>query len=155
MNPHWARSSGSHPVPFNQSSKINRQRHAFQMDPSAGLFASPSYLAQAGEPEHPRELRRLRFVGAKEAEVITLCRPHAIGDFRTARRTRLATHDETKAAVLAGRGIGALPLALVVVDELDAGKLVRVLPEWDLIDRQAIAAKAFAAAPESLRMFSL
>jgi len=124
------------------------------MDPSAGLFASHSYLAQAGEPEHPRELRRLRFVGAKEAEVITLCRPHAIGDFRTARRTRLATHDETKAAVLAGRGIGALPLALVV-DELDAGKLVRVLPEWDLIDRQAIAAKAFAAAPESLRMFSL
>jgi DNA-binding transcriptional LysR family regulator len=93
-------------------------------------------------------------VGAKEAEVITLCRPHAIGDFRTARRTRLATHDETKAAVLAGRGIGALPLALVV-DELDAGKLVRVLPEWDLIDRQAIAAQALAAAPESLRMFSL
>lgn len=123
------------------------------MDPTDGLFASPTYLAQVDETVHPRELRRLRFVGARGAEVITLCRPHAIGDFRTAQRTRLATHEETKAAVLASRGIGVLPLALVV-DELGTGQLVRVLPEWDVIDRVTVA-QALAAVPESLRMFSL
>ena len=123
------------------------------MHSADGLFASPSYLAQEGEPAHPRELRQFRFVGTEEPETITLCRPHAIGDFPTAQRTRLATHDETKADVLASRGIGALPLALVV-DELDAGQLVRVLPEWDVIDPETMA-KELAALPESLRMFSL
>jgi DNA-binding transcriptional LysR family regulator len=123
------------------------------MDLTDGLFASPSYLAQVDEPMHPRELRQLRFVGAEEPETITLCRRHAIGDFLTAQRIRLATHDETKAAVMANRGIAALPFALVA-DELDACQLVRVLPDWSVIDPETMV-KELAAFPESLRMFSL
>lgn len=124
------------------------------MESINGLVASPAYLAQVGEPEHPRELQQLRFVGLAEAGcTVTMFRPHAIGEFPIAQRVQLPTYPETLAAVLAGRGIGALPLELVAA-ELASGQLVHVLPGWEVIDRDAME-KERTRLPDSLRALSL
>ena len=80
------------------------------MDPIHSLFASPSYLVQVDEPEHPRELHHLRFVGlVEDGCTVTMWRLGAVGKFPIAQQPQLPTHDETLVAVLAGQGIGTLP----------------------------------------------
>ena len=123
------------------------------MDAADGLFASPCYLAKAGEPDHPRELSGFGFVGAGEPETLTLWRPHAIGDFPIHQRVRLATEPETMAAVLTGSGIGVLSLSFARA-RLQDGQLVRVLPEWEVLDPVTIS-EEIEALPQSLRMLSL
>ena len=122
------------------------------MGATTGLFASPHYLAKAGEPDHPRELASFLFVGSDVAEKLTMWRPRNIGDFPIPQRVRLATEPATMAAVVAGRGIGALSISFAQAG-LQAGQLVRVLPEWEVIDRAAMD-KEIKAFPESLRMRS-
>ena len=123
------------------------------MDLIHSLFAAPSYLAQVDEPEHPRELQHLRFVGPVAAGcTVTMWRPGAVGKFPIAQQAQLPTHDETLAAVLAGQGIGTLPLKLAI-GALASGRIVHVLPEWEVIDPEALD-KELADLPASLRNFS-
>ena len=96
---------------------------------SVQLYASPQYLAQHGVPEHPTDLVRHECLGFPKSGRWTLHREaetievdvagrflvNSVGMFR-----RLATLD---------LGIIMLP-AEVAAEELLAGRLQRVLPEW-------------------------
>jgi DNA-binding transcriptional LysR family regulator len=95
------------------------------------LFASPSYLRQAGTPDHPRELRDhslLQFTKlgrehwrlSRGSTVVTIPLPHNVlaNDATVVRRLALA-----------GNGIALLPINMCR-DDVREGGLVRVLPEW-------------------------
>lgn len=96
---------------------------------SVQLYASPQYLAQNGVPEHPTDLVRHECLGFPKSGRWTLHREaetievdvagrflvNSVGMFR-----RLATLD---------LGIIMLPEE-VAAEELAAGRLQRVLPEW-------------------------
>ena len=96
---------------------------------SVQLYASPQYLAQHGVPEHPTDLVRHECLGFPKSGRWTLHREaetievdvagrflvNSVGMFR-----RLATLD---------LGIIMLPEE-VAAEELAAGRLQRVLPEW-------------------------
>ena len=96
---------------------------------SVQLYASPQYLAQHGVPEHPTDLVRHECLGFPKSGRWTLHREaetievdvagrflvNSVGMFR-----RLATLD---------LGIIMLPEE-VAAEELVAGRLQRVLPEW-------------------------
>jgi len=98
------------------------------------LCATPGFLAANGTPERPLDLARSRSVAHAEGisaaafvlrtggvTVTALCPARLTVNHRTA----------VYRAVLAGLGIGALPLPLVHGD-LTSGRLVRVLPEAEL-----------------------
>jgi DNA-binding transcriptional LysR family regulator len=95
------------------------------------LFASPSYLRKAGMPSHPRQLR-----GHSLLQFTKLGREH----WRLGRRSSVITiplprnvlaNDATlvRRLALAGNGIALLPIHMCRED-VRAGRLVRVLPEW-------------------------
>ncbi|WP_374352356.1 LysR family transcriptional regulator [Chitinimonas sp.] len=97
------------------------------------LCASPAYLAQFGQPDHPDDLRRHR------------CVAHAFGigkQYRFSRNGETITvpvdwrfhTNETavlRRAVLAGAGIGMLP-SYYLGDDLQAGRLVQLLPGYEV-----------------------
>jgi len=97
------------------------------------VCASPAYLAQAGVPEHPRELARHRvicFTGLGEG--------HEWGFVRGSESIRVPIHDvfatnHLDAAVDACRkGLGCGRFLAYQVAELEpAGQLLRLLPEWE------------------------
>ncbi len=103
------------------------------------LFASPSYLDSAGTPVTPEELGEhaglkagwrpergeWSLLGPQDARHSVLFRP------------RLCSDDMStlKRAAVAGLGVVALP-GYVCRAELEAGELVRVLPDWLAADAQ-------------------
>lgn len=95
------------------------------------LVASPAYLQRHGEPEHPRELRRHQglLFGSKGGATWTLLR----GDEQipASPEPRLVANDfdVIHAAALAGHGVAMLA-EIKVREELDAGRLRRVMPQW-------------------------
>jgi DNA-binding transcriptional LysR family regulator len=98
------------------------------------LVASPAYLARAGTPASPQELRErdtLDYGGELEPGPWELV--GADGETVRAEHTpRVLCHDFVvlRAAVLAGLGIAQLPES-VVREDLSSGALTRVLPEWN------------------------
>jgi len=98
------------------------------------LVASPDYLARAGTPTSPQELRgrdTLDYGGELEPGPWELV--GADGKSVRAELTpRVLCHDFVvlRAAALAGLGIVQLPES-VVRDDLRSGVLTRVLPEWN------------------------
>ncbi|ALN75128.1 LysR family transcriptional regulator [Aureimonas sp. AU20] len=120
------------------------------------LAASPDYLAQRGVPEHPRELL------GHDLVLYTLA--DNWNEFRFRRGEEEATV-KVEGAILAndgqlicqaardGLGILAQP-TYIVQDDLDAGRLVRVLDDWDLprlIMNVAYPSKSFV--PVRTRLF--
>ncbi|MDN0081235.1 LysR substrate-binding domain-containing protein [Crenobacter sp. SG2305] len=96
------------------------------------LCASPAYLAAHGPPAHPTELAGhacLRYRGGTHAEPWQLER--AGERLLLDPPARLAANDlqSLYQAALAGCGISRLPLERVR-DDLAAGRLVAVLPDW-------------------------
>lgn len=99
------------------------------------LVASPAYLDRAGIPTRPEDLaghQTLGYAPETERQTWTL---HGPGGERAQveHNPRLVCHDFVvlKSAVLAGMGVALLPES-VIRPELDAGTLVRVLPEWNV-----------------------
>jgi len=97
------------------------------------MAASPAYLAQAGVPEQPEELSshqclRMRYWRRYD-------RWHLVGPAGEPRIMRVAgrflcNHGQAvRIAALQGLGIALQP-ETVLVDDLAAGRLVRVLPGW-------------------------
>ena len=119
----------AHTGPLPDSSLI--QRH---LAPARwGLFASPTYLAEAGTPKAPEQLAGhagLKLGWKPEAGHWTLKGPDG-SDFSLAYKPRLCSDDMVtlKHAASAGLGIIGLP-AYVCRDDVKVGRLVRVLPEW-------------------------
>ena len=98
------------------------------------LFAAPGYLAAAGRPERIEDLPNFRFV---LLEAFT--HPPQL-EFVSGRRTvtvptpgNIVSNSlgVVKGLVVAGGGIGTIPKRMVV-DDLAAGRLVRLLPEWEV-----------------------
>lgn len=102
------------------------------------LCAAPSYLQRHAKPKTPQALSMHRCVaqwlsGEADHALERWTLTHTNGrrmdvDLRVAMRTN--TYALNLEAVRCGMGIGRLPLTLVSAD-LDAGRLLRVLPEWN------------------------
>lgn len=96
------------------------------------LVASPAYLQRHGEPEHPRELRRhqgLLFGSAKGGAAWTLRRGDEQAPASPEPRLVANDFDVIHAAALAGHGVAMLA-EIKVREQLAAGRLRRVMPEW-------------------------
>jgi DNA-binding transcriptional LysR family regulator len=98
------------------------------------LCATPAYLAQAGTPQSPRDLLEHACIAVRENdEDVTLWtfQSEAAGTVRVRITPRLASNDGDVARswALAGRGI-LLRSEWSVADDLRAGRLVHVLPEY-------------------------
>ncbi len=93
------------------------------------LWSSPGYLASAGSPAHPRELRKHRLIALS-----SMAAPHLTNgksSVQVAVTSRVVTDDfeAVKAMVMAGEGIGWLP-DFLVADAAASGALIPVLPNW-------------------------
>jgi DNA-binding transcriptional LysR family regulator len=99
------------------------------------LVCSPDFETKLGRVRAPEDLSRLAFVANGSLPEPNLWRfSHPKRGQRTARMRSRFVVDATPsahAAALAGAGLSVLPDYLVVPD-LVAGRLVRVLPEWKL-----------------------
>lgn len=85
------------------------------------LVGSPRYLARAGAPRDVEALGEHVLVAVEAME--------ALVPVPAARRVRSDDMAFVRAAVRAGAGVGIVP-DFFVADELSAGELVRVLPQW-------------------------
>ena len=119
----------------------------------AGLFAAPDYLAAHGAPQTPQDLARhnclrlsdrpWKLVNTGSAEEQTVA---ASGSF-TANNIGLLRK-------MALQGTGVVLLAQEFVSEdLDAGRLVRLLPEWAPPDFSAYALTETRLLPAKVRVF--
>ena len=121
------------------------------------LFAAPTYLRERKAPSSPKDLVDHSIVAVGDftgAETVTLTNLRG----RTESHTVSATIRSNEFAsgmrlVEAGGGIGALP-DIVASSGLEAGNLVRVLPEWTLA-RAKLHAISLAGheAPARVRVF--
>jgi DNA-binding transcriptional LysR family regulator len=96
-------------------------------------IASPDYLARFGAPKTPADLARHRIVLTTAVSATPEWRFEAGGRPRAVRldpRLRVNDVEAALAAVLAGQGIGRA-LSYQVADELAAGRLVRLLPDFE------------------------
>lgn len=96
------------------------------------LVASPGYLAKAGTPGTPEDLREHDAIVNNPRQSTVLWRLSKDGEEKTIRpQGRLTTNDLTVAAkaALDGQGIALLP-DLAVDRQIQEGELVEVLPDW-------------------------
>jgi DNA-binding transcriptional LysR family regulator len=103
-----------------------------------GVYASPSYLAAHGTPEMPADLTRQDCVttncgSSGEAAghtVWKLRRGTELKEIRVAARVAVPDPTINHQLALAGAGVTLLAQA-VVRDDLESGRLARLLPEWE------------------------
>ncbi|TFW23739.1 LysR family transcriptional regulator [Duganella callida] len=120
--------------------------------------ASPEFLARHGMPSSPEQLAQLPFISLTVIPQPTVFQlTHADG--RTAevrmQNTVFSTNTAyaTRAAALAGDGV-TRATAFSVRDDLAAGRLVRLLPEWSLAESDIHAVyPATAHLPQKVRVF--
>jgi len=96
-------------------------------------IAAPAYLAQRGEPATPADLADHDIVLTTVVSAAPEWRFEAGGRPRAVRldpRLRINDVEAALAAVLAGQGIGRA-LSYQVADDLAAGRLVRLLPDFE------------------------
>ncbi|EKV32632.1 Transcriptional regulator, LysR family [Caenispirillum salinarum AK4] len=98
------------------------------------VVASPDYVERRGMPMHPAELTghdTLLYTLQATANIWTLV--HADGsraDVSLSGRLRVNNGDALRSAAVAGLGVIITP-TFIVGDDLAAGRLVRVLPDWE------------------------
>jgi DNA-binding transcriptional LysR family regulator len=106
------------------------------------LCASPDYLSQWGHPEAPADLPSHRCIGytyAATADEWQLTDRHGHAHaVKVNCRMHTNNGDTARAAALAGHGVIWQPTFLIG-DDLRAGRLVRVLPEYRLPDIDILA----------------
>ncbi|OUL98883.1 LysR family transcriptional regulator [Variovorax sp. JS1663] len=96
------------------------------------MVASPAYLARHGEPAAPQELKRHNCMIYNRGQLPDEWHVIAPGGDRTVRVTgncRCNNSLVLRESLLEGAGIGLLPTFLVA-DDIAAGSLRTVLPEW-------------------------
>lgn len=95
------------------------------------LVASPAYMQKVGVIESVAELQACDFIGLNENDTITLSKS---GDKHNIRpNARLASNDGELALSLAKQGYGVVKTnAFEVQEDLQSGRLVRILPEYQL-----------------------
>lgn len=108
-------------------------RKLAQMD--GWMLASPEYLDRHGAPAHPRELaRHSNLVYKHHQEAITLPFSNGREQFDVTLPSRCAANsvELVRQATLGGLGVGFLP-PMLVHDDVAAGRLVRLLPDWTTV----------------------
>ena len=101
-------------------------------DLEAALYASPSYLSSRGTPTEPADLVAHRCVlfRPENGEVCwTLEGPGGAVEQRVRGRIGGDDHSFLRGAALAGAGVALLP-HLIAADDVAAGRLVHVLPQY-------------------------
>lgn len=118
----------AHQAPLPDSSLI--QKSLAQV--SWGLFASPGYLREHGEPRHMADLEQHTrlLMGSDPGKTWILQRDQEPGvSITSPARYLTSSMANLKRAAIEGLGVAALP-AYVCRDSLSAGALRRVLPGW-------------------------
>lgn len=97
------------------------------------LVAAPDYVAQRGGISSVEDLKRCEFVALSMVNKAVEMRKGAQKIRFTPDKIRLEVDNITagKSAVMAGLGVQRLPISEVRAD-VDAGRLVRLLPQWQL-----------------------
>lgn len=93
------------------------------------LYASPRYLQRSGEPEQPIDLERHECLNIIKANAWTLHRGTESAKVSTSGRFMLNSVGLIRRLATLGMGIMLVPDA-IVADDLAAGRLVRLLPDW-------------------------
>lgn len=123
-----------------------------------GVYASPSYLERHGMPETPMALRRHESVavvcdgaGGSEPTGSTTWRLRRAGERAEVKlEARVAVPDPSMILQLALAGVGVAVLSQAMTrDEVQAGRLVRLLPEWepDPVELHALYPSRLSASP--------
>jgi DNA-binding transcriptional LysR family regulator len=104
------------------------------------VCASPDYLATHPEPAKPQDLAQhscLSIASENLSEIIpwSLKRGKEIVETKVPNRVRTNDFLLIKQLLMAGSGIAFAPSTLVT-EEIKAGKLVRLLSEWQLSERE-------------------
>jgi DNA-binding transcriptional LysR family regulator len=98
------------------------------------IAASPDYLARRGTPRHPSELAShncLLFAGSGGDPVWRLRRGKEQVEVRVSGSFSANTGSSLATAAIAGMGVVA-QADLLLEQELEAGRLVRLFPKWEL-----------------------
>lgn len=110
-------------------------------DDTRVLCASPDYLAKYGTPEHPGDLASHRLVAFKDTSPRQLMGPDgAEGTFDPMRAQSHLIMDDglsQKVATVSGAGI-SINSIWSVQKELSEGRLVHILPGWQLNDQTGL-----------------
>lgn len=96
------------------------------------VCASPDYLAARGTPAHPRELADHAVIGYSywsTGDDWSLRGPDGVVSVRTRPRLRSNNGETCRASALAGQGVVLQP-AFLVGDDVDAGRLVALFPDY-------------------------
>jgi DNA-binding transcriptional LysR family regulator len=126
---------------------------------SRGLFASPSYLKNAGIPGSPHELRDHMCVRLQSGDAGRVWRLSA-GPQPDAESVRIEVDGRFVAGsvsmvrelVLRGSGIGVID-DLIVREEVAYGRLVPVLPDWSMAPSPVHLLTVSRFAPARVRLF--
>ena len=94
-----------------------------------GLYASPGYLKHAGEPTSPADLADHQCIDFPKTTTWQLRRKNEKAKVTIGGRVRLNSPGMAKRLATFDLGIVLIPHELVS-DEVDAGRLRRVLPDW-------------------------
>lgn len=98
-----------------------------------GLFASPRLLAGIHAPQHPADLMTLPCLGygSGTGDAWTLARDSDQITVRPRANIAVADPDVLTRLAVASAGVAVLPLWLAE-EEIETGRLVRLLPDWSL-----------------------
>jgi DNA-binding transcriptional LysR family regulator len=113
------------------STWVARRLCAFEMM----LCAAPAYLRRHGAPQQPEDLLAHQWLAfARTGHSLTLQLANAQREARTLRvEARITSNNQLSLQQMCAAGLGLARLARVDVDdELRAGRLLPVLPEWTL-----------------------
>ena len=116
------------------------------------LVASPSYMARVGAPSTPADLHKYRMISSRSIvnNTWTFTRNGESVPVKIGEQLTSSVNEVSTSAIVAGLGIGALSLS-GCLQELRAGTLVRLLPDWDLglIEVNAVFSAGRASKPSA------
>lgn len=122
------------------------------MSQIAGLWCSPATRERGPSIKHPRDVRTHQVAHLRGTASLTMFKPATIIEVPI-KGPEANDLQALKALILARRVVGPLPLDLAEPDA-QAGRLVRVLPEWELLDPASLPTSG-EPMPDRLRPFPL
>ncbi|PHM31060.1 LysR family transcriptional regulator [Xenorhabdus innexi] len=127
------------------------------IDITWGLYATPDYISQFSPIEKPEDLPRydyLLFRGPAHTISLPFKKERNKFDIEVRSRFRINNSVALMSSALAGAGIAYLP-DYITHESVAAGKLVRLLPEWDMdIYRSWILFKSEETLSSRVRLFA-
>lgn len=96
----------------------------------SSLCASPKYLRKLGKPAHPRDLSSAAFVTHSVQKSVVLTNGRSNFEVPMTSRIRIDDFTAIRELTILGEGIAWLA-DFLTSDAMEAGALVRVLPQWE------------------------